>query len=545
MPGALPTVFGEAGERISKTVDNIVDGRKFLADIDPNTGSNTVNKANALAAGDSVITGGLPRTVTQGFSKPALFDAALFASGMPPVATAVSKIPLIGRALAQPSKATRAEVARTLMQRPTRMTPPPGGPAPIKPMTGRNRPRAWRKDDKWSNPVLTNPQIAADAPADGLRGYKAKKAADVAALGAVAASVGGKADAQEIDYAAELENVNSRISEIEANQIPALEAELAELTNPDIDPKRLQALLQARGFDLGKHGIDGKIGDDTKAARTNNIELIRSEIAQRRQALEQMRSHQADIRRSLTYAETTENPAAGWIQKGVEGAGLVGGLWLGNRLRRGAVRNSQKSADAITKQADDLINTNPVSRSKTGPDSLNERAGNVNDFWRLGGAEDSFPFKSQVSTGEWRTRPNAADSSELFPPPKRYDAKDAAIIAGGGADAVGFEILRHNAQTQLEEVEAEIRRYREMPNANAELTRALQEKQRLEAFMALYSGLSRVGAGVAGGRALGAFKQPYARPKPKMGAAETEQALLRDQIARNKAKSKPPGGANP
>jgi hypothetical protein len=159
MPGALPTVFGEAGEAISNKVDDIVNSRKFLADIDPNTGSNTVNKANAQAAGDSVITGGLPRTVTRGFSQPALLDAALFASGMPPVATMVSKIPLIGRKLAQPSKATRAEVARTLMQRPAPGGPAPAPPDPITPMTGRNRPRKWRKDEKWKDPNLTNPQI--------------------------------------------------------------------------------------------------------------------------------------------------------------------------------------------------------------------------------------------------------------------------------------------------------------------------------------------------------------------------------------------------
>lgn len=166
-PGALPTVFGEAGENISHTVDKIVDSRKFLADIDGNTGSNTVNKANALAAGDSVITSGLPRTMTQGFSKPALLDAALFASGMPPLATAMSKVPVIGRALSQPSKATRAEVARTLMQRPAHMGSTPTPPAPINPMSGRNRPRKWKNDPKWSDPNLTNPQIASDAVPPG------------------------------------------------------------------------------------------------------------------------------------------------------------------------------------------------------------------------------------------------------------------------------------------------------------------------------------------------------------------------------------------
>jgi hypothetical protein len=542
MPGALPTVFGQAGERISNKVDDIVNSRRFLADIDPNTGSNTVNKANAQMAGDSVVTSGLPRHMTSGYTQSGLIDATMFASGLPPVATMLTKgIPQLGKMLG-PSRATRAEIARTLMQRPARKGPPPSPPEAIKGLTGRNRPRKWKNDDKWSNDVLTNPKLGPPKPED-IRGFKAKRAADAAAVTAVGANLAGKADAQEIDHSSELEAVNARIADFETNQIPALEAELDELTNPDIDPKRLQALLQARGFDLGKHGIDGKIGDDTKAARTNNINLIRSEIEQRRAELEKMRVRQSDIRRSITYSETAENPAFGWAQKGLEAAGLVGGLWLGNRLRRGAVNKSKVAAKAIERKADDLINPNPISRSQTGPDSLNTRAGNVNNFWRMGGAEDSYPFKSQVSTGEWRTRPNAADSSALFPPPKRFDAKDAAIIGGGGADAIGFEIMRHNAQEKLEQVEADIALYRGNPNADAELRRALEEKQQLEAFIAFYTAASRAGAGVAGGRLLGAFKQPYARPKPNIGAAESEQALLRKHIAKNR--KRPPGSANP
>jgi len=160
IPGALPTVFGEAGERISQKVDDIINSRKFLADIDPKTGSNTVNKANAQMSGDSVVTTGLPRTMTSGYTQSGLIDATMFASGLPPVATMLTKgIPALGKVFG-PGKGTRAEIARALMQRPARQGAPHAAPAPIKPLTGRNRPRKWRNDPKWSDPNLTNPQIA-------------------------------------------------------------------------------------------------------------------------------------------------------------------------------------------------------------------------------------------------------------------------------------------------------------------------------------------------------------------------------------------------
>lgn len=167
MPGALPAVFGEAGERVSQKVDDIVNSRKFLADIDPKTGSNTVNKANAQIAGDSVVTSGLPRTMTSGYTQAGLIDATMFASGLPPVATMLTKgIPALGRVLG-PGKKTRAEIAQALLQRPARQAPPPAPPGSIPPMSGRNRPRAWRNDDKWGDPNLSNPQIAGDTVPGG------------------------------------------------------------------------------------------------------------------------------------------------------------------------------------------------------------------------------------------------------------------------------------------------------------------------------------------------------------------------------------------
>ena len=176
MPGALPAVFGEAGERVSQKADDIVNSRRFLADIDPKTGSNTVNKANAQMSGDSVITSGLPRTMTSGYTQSGLIDATMFASGLPPVATMLTKgIPALGKVFG-PGRGTRANIAETLLQRPARRGQPPAPPSAIPPMSGRNRPRAWRTDDKWSDPNLSNPQIEPPIQ-NGFFGFGKKKPA--------------------------------------------------------------------------------------------------------------------------------------------------------------------------------------------------------------------------------------------------------------------------------------------------------------------------------------------------------------------------------
>lgn len=365
-----------------------------------------------------------------------------------------------------------------------------------------------------------------------LRTLANKRALDMAALGAVGANMGGVADAQERNYALELEDANARINEIESNRIPALEAELERLTDPNIDPKELQRLLQARGLDLGPKGIDGKIGPATTQARNQNIAKIEAEIAVQRSELESQRLLQADIRRNMTYSETAAGPLQGWARKGLEGAGLIGGLYLGKRLRGGAVNKSRIAAKALEDKVNRLINTNPITSAKTGPNSLNQRAANINDFYRHGGAENAYPFTTKQRTGEWTTRPKPADISSLYPAPKAFNAKDGLVVGAGGADAIAFEAMRHNEEKKIARLEEEIARLRSDPNADAELRRALEEKKKAETAMAVYTFLSRAGGGVAAGRLLGARTQPYARPRPNIADAEAEQALIRQHISK-------------
>ena len=370
---------------------------------------------------------------------------------------------------------------------------------------------------------------------DGLPKKKSgvgNKVADAAALTAISANLAGQAGADNVNYTTQLDSVNSKISELESVQIPELEAELDQITNPDIDPKQLQRLLQARGLELGKHGIDGIIGDDTIAARKENVLKIEAEIAARRDDLAQLKKQKTDIRRGMINSETAEDPMMGWARKGLEGSGLIGGFWLGKRLRGGAVKKSQEAANKIEQKANSLVNLNPISRRNTGADSLNTRAGNINDYWRLGGAVEAYPFKTKARSGDWTTRPKPADPSELFPAPKAFNAKDATVTGIAATDAATFEVLRQNAEKKLSAIEAEINQYEDDPNGLEELRRLREEKRQLEAFITGYMFLSRVGAGVAGGRLLGAHSQPYARPLPKIGDAESEMALIRKRIAK-------------
>jgi hypothetical protein len=158
LPGALPAVFGEAGQNIADWVNRNVELRKFLADIDPNTGSNTANKLNAFATGDDAITPALGRSLPEGStSANALADVLLFTSGIPPVATLMQKAPGWLQAPFRPSRAARAEVANALLRQPARRGPLPPAPAPVSKLTGHSNPK-WDKDPRWDDPNLTGKQ---------------------------------------------------------------------------------------------------------------------------------------------------------------------------------------------------------------------------------------------------------------------------------------------------------------------------------------------------------------------------------------------------
>lgn len=158
MPGALPTVFGEAGERISRFTNDLVDRRQFLTDIDPNTGSNTANKLNAMATGDDAFTPGLTRSMPESsLGKEALLDVLMFANGIPPVATLAQKMPGWMQAPFRPSQARKAELANTLLNLPQPRVAPPTAPPPVPKLTGHSNPQ-WRNDPRWNDPNFTGNQ---------------------------------------------------------------------------------------------------------------------------------------------------------------------------------------------------------------------------------------------------------------------------------------------------------------------------------------------------------------------------------------------------
>lgn len=153
MMDALRNVFSDAGDNIADGVNQLVNRRQFLADIDPRTGSNTTNKQNALATGDEAFTGGLGRSINTN----ALSDVMLFANGLPPVVSMIRDAPEFVKRLAGPGRAQRTEIANALLQLPQRTGPAPASPAAMPKLTGHSNPN-WKNDPRWNEPNLTGRQ---------------------------------------------------------------------------------------------------------------------------------------------------------------------------------------------------------------------------------------------------------------------------------------------------------------------------------------------------------------------------------------------------
>ncbi|MEM6899592.1 MAG: hypothetical protein AAF583_07480, partial [Pseudomonadota bacterium] len=109
----LPHILGPRGQRLSDMVGRILDERQYLADIDPRTGSNTVNKAQATANGAQPISHGLGRVSTDDGAA-AIADGALILSGNLPFVTVARRgFPMLSRTF-QPRAETQARIAERL-----------------------------------------------------------------------------------------------------------------------------------------------------------------------------------------------------------------------------------------------------------------------------------------------------------------------------------------------------------------------------------------------------------------------------------------------
>ena len=146
-------MLGGRGERLGNQIRSFIDERQFAADIDPRTGSNTMNKANAQATGAAPVSGYLGRSMggADGSVAPSLLlDSALALTGNVPVATLARGLPpALGR-MFQPRLPTRNALADVLLRDaagsdPTRaMFTPRGGVPPVNALNdgqlGNNRP---------------------------------------------------------------------------------------------------------------------------------------------------------------------------------------------------------------------------------------------------------------------------------------------------------------------------------------------------------------------------------------------------------------------
>ncbi len=387
--------------------------------------------------------------------------------------------------------------------------PPPGGPTP------------------------------AAAQAASKPNYSAKdKALDATALGLVASGATGSADAQQTSG---LQEAQQRVSYIENQQIRPLEADLQMLNDPNADPRALQEILKRRvNPDLA---IDGVVGPQTLAAIGNLRGDIQSELQTQRGELEKAQGLVTQAQQRQVYAD---NQTPGWMQAVQDQAPLVGtglGLMIGMRGRGGAVAKSKAAARQAEEVANNLVNTKPIApTSITGPNSINERAPNINEFWRLGGAGENVPFKTK-NDGTWVPRPNPVEPSNLYQPKKNpFRTSDAGWIAGGLGEAGLSTQYLEESKAALKEARADADRHQKSGDIAA-YEDAIARVRQKETEVTVFTTLQRLGLATAGGRLMGSLKSPYASARPNIRGAETEQGLVRQGIRKKNAK--PPGGPNP
>lgn len=394
-----------------------------------------------------------------------------------------------------------------------------------------------RADDPGlRNALRVDPPVSTPAPAapvanalseNGTSGRAGRTAADVTAVSAVAANA-PKANAETTSgEQGQLNAANERVLQMES-RVTQLENYLTQLTDPNLDAREKQQALSA--FTGRELAIDGIIGPQTQAAIREATGQLRTDIEGAREELQLARDRRTEIEQRAVFEDASEGNSL--MQKALPIAGALGGLYLGTRLRGGAVNKSRQAANALEDQVNSLVNAAPVSRAATGQNALSTRAANMNEFWRQGGAGESVPFRTMQS-GEIRPRPRPAEPSQLYPQPNRFTSTDVGIMAGGVAEGAAMEIPLQNMRAELEKTKADIERYA-AEGDTAGLERALNEKAAIENWIMGLETAQRVGVGVAGGRALGALKMPYARPQPNVAGAEAERALLLQRINRNR-----------
>jgi hypothetical protein len=407
--------------------------------------------------------------------------------------------------------------------------------------------------DKAASPILTagfgsgrkvgKPKPMPMPPKRNKIGTHAADAAAIAAIGmppsTAQADTGGVS--AELDAAKQrVTDIEAQITSIEQQAIPELEQQIRQLQDPKGDIASKQEILKLRGRSLGTtgprgDGVDGVEGRNTLAAINDEVKKIEADIRLRRQdkddlakELDKARKRRTDIELRQVAEDGKVGPLTESIREFAPWIGTGLGLAWMTRGRYGAVVKSRAAAQAAAQRANSLVNTSPkVSRAQSGPNSLSERASNLNEFWRLGGAGENVPFKKSKA-GKWSQRPKPAEPSTLFPKEKiPYRAVDAAWVGGGLTEAGISHSFVNDYKARVEKARADVERYFEAGDvANAKL--ATEELKKAENMLAIAMAARALGLAVAGGRLAAGGKMPYeqVRPHINMSAAEQEQARL-------------------
>ena len=363
------------------------------------------------------------------------------------------------------------------------------------------------------------------------------RTADAAAIAALSTAPPAQADT---GGGAELEAANERVRiasdrvlQIEKTAIPQLENDLRLIEDPKADPRALQELLARRG--LYKGPIDGVIGPQSRDAIAENRKMIRDDLQTQRAELEQARNEETAARQGLKQAEMREiqrkaEPNAALNLAGLVGttAAIAGGIYLAKKGRAGAVAKSVPAAASATRKANALIvaKAKAPTTAKTGPNSVNERAAKVNEFWKQGGAGKKVPFTVD-DKGAWNARPNATEPAELFNPKwyQQYRSGDALAMSVAALDAGGSRLGINKLNEEIEKTEADIKRYEQEGNI-AGMERAIKHKTLLEGTRTFAQIMEKLGYGYLAGRAISSPLMPYAKATPNIVNAERERALL-------------------
>lgn len=321
--------------------------------------------------------------------------------------------------------------------------------------------------------------------------------------------LGDEAQAQE---GSQLNEARSRVSELESAAEIFSSVDAADPSTV----RRAQQALQARGLFVE---ADGRMGPDTARAIGEYRNQVNAELEEARARLE-----------ALELEERSQSTRAGPAHEAARFlgpyAGLGAGMAAGYLSRSGAVRRGASELAESNARADALITPGPVRLGRSAAERAEpgRRVGNVNEFWRLGGAGERVPYVTAQTERGFRPRPGAAPASELFPPDmSALRLADIGVVGAGAADAGLSTYFLEGAEQELEAAQAAVDLDPSEPN--------LVRLERARDAVKLWETAQRAGLGLAAGRLGGAFKTPYSRARPNVGAAEAERIELNRFLA--------------